>query len=117
MHQSQRLRNFDPALLDPAGNLRPVLPEIEPVYVSGPHFMAELPAKISDQMKANDKVNPCCRNMLTMRATLYKSPSAGDGPDMMIAVCGSCNRKHYRIAVNPIGNLEQRSIKVGGESG
>ena len=72
--------------------------------------MAELPEKISDQMKANEKAKPCCRNMITMRATLYKSPTCGDKPDLMVAVCQSCNRRHFRIAANPIGNKEKRSI-------
>ena len=110
MPQSQRLRNFDPALLDPAGNPRPVLPDIPPVRFSGPHLMSELPEKISDQMAANQKAKACCRNVGNLRASLYRSASAGSKPDMMIAECQDCGRKHYRVAVNPIGNNEKRSI-------
>ncbi len=109
MPQSQRLRNFDPAVLDPAGNPRPALPDVEPVFHSGPHGMNELPQKISTQMALNEKAKPCCRVMGNLRANLFRSPTAGGKPDIMVATC-ICGRRHYRVAVNPIGNTEKRSV-------
>lgn len=107
----QHLRNFDPELFDGKGNERELKPNIPPVFDSGPFHINQVNPKFAQQIRENEKLYACCRSATKMTVVFYQSPTANGNPDIMIATCGECNRKHRRIAVNPLGNGESRSLK------
>ena len=70
---------------------------------SGPMSMDILPAKYTHALERNQKLQLCCRHTENIEARFYLSPSAADGkPDIMIAVCKTCGRRHRRMAAGGI---------------
>lgn len=75
------------------------IPESALKHHSGPHPMENLPAKYSHALERNQLLNLCCRHMENVEAVFYESPTATEGkPDIMIATCKECNRRHWRMA-------------------
>jgi hypothetical protein len=95
---------------------RPPLPEVQPIYHSGPFGMEMLPAKYTHTLERNQKLKICCRHTENMRATFYCSPTASknqkgeDLPDIMIAVCVECSCRHIRMQVGG-GNINGKDIE------
>ena len=73
--------------------------------------MDQVNPKFAQQLRDNEKAYPCCRAQKGMTASFYQTATAEGNADLMIATCGDCGRKHYRIAANPIGNFQKRSLK------
>ena len=59
-----------------------------------------MPAHHLRALKDNTNLDDCCRKADDHMVEYFKTPSATDGPDMMVLECTDCGRKHYRVAVS-----------------
>ena len=72
-----------------------------PIPYGDEHPMAFWPRKWAVTLEENQKLNLCCRHTETHTGRLYRSKPTEEHPDIFIAVCGSCGRRHHRLFVSP----------------
>ena len=72
-----------------------------PFEAGPPQPMGNFPAKYAETLERNQKLHTCCRHTEGHTGQMFKTQPDMTAPDVFIATCGACGRKHYRFFVGP----------------